>query len=158
MLKMTVSPLDSRNSSIPNRTPLSVEMTISSSTAHSQNDWMDSLERSPVKRPASRPGQKSRREIRTGTGKACRSGPLHLAGGRQHRLRGVDLGHQVPAPTGTFLVERLLLLVGQGAERGDVDRLEELVVVLAHEGIAAVVGIDLHVLEGCRHFHRIDRV
>jgi hypothetical protein len=37
MLKMTVNPLDSRNSSIPNKTPLSVEMTISSSTAHPLN-------------------------------------------------------------------------------------------------------------------------
>lgn len=35
MLKMTVSPLDNRNNSIPNRTPLSVEMTINSAKAHS---------------------------------------------------------------------------------------------------------------------------
>src|SRR5690349_3926726 len=34
MLKITVRPLDKRNSSMPNRTPLSVEMTISSSTGH----------------------------------------------------------------------------------------------------------------------------
>ena len=32
MLKMTVRPLAIKNSSIPNRTPFSVEMTISSST------------------------------------------------------------------------------------------------------------------------------
>jgi hypothetical protein len=31
---MTVSPLAIRNSNMPNRTPLSVDMTISSSTTH----------------------------------------------------------------------------------------------------------------------------
>jgi hypothetical protein len=34
MLKMTVRPLAIRNSSIPNRTPLRVEIMISSSTRH----------------------------------------------------------------------------------------------------------------------------
>src|ERR1700682_215312 len=34
MLKITVRPLAIKNSSMPNSTPLSVEMTISSSTAH----------------------------------------------------------------------------------------------------------------------------
>src|SRR5580692_8738553 len=34
MLKMTVRPLAIRNSSMPNRTPLSVDMTISSSTSY----------------------------------------------------------------------------------------------------------------------------
>jgi hypothetical protein len=34
MLKITVRPLAIKNSSIPNRTPLSVDMTISSSTTH----------------------------------------------------------------------------------------------------------------------------
>ena len=34
MLKMTVRPLAIKNSNIPNRTPLSVDMTISSSTTH----------------------------------------------------------------------------------------------------------------------------
>src|SRR5579872_3055055 len=34
MLKMTVNPLAIKNSSMPYRTPLSVEMTISSSTTH----------------------------------------------------------------------------------------------------------------------------
>jgi hypothetical protein len=32
MLKMTVKPLDSRNNSIPNKTPLRVEITTNSST------------------------------------------------------------------------------------------------------------------------------
>src|SRR5258708_34910505 len=34
MLKMTVRPLAIKNSNMPNRTPLSVDMTINSSTAH----------------------------------------------------------------------------------------------------------------------------
>src|SRR3982074_3481353 len=34
MLKMTVRPLAIKNSSMPNRTPLSADMTISSSTTH----------------------------------------------------------------------------------------------------------------------------
>ena len=34
MLKMTVSPLAIKNSNMPNRMPLSVDMTISSSTTH----------------------------------------------------------------------------------------------------------------------------
>ncbi len=38
MLKMTVSPLAIRNSSMPNNTPLSVDMTISSSTTHHQDE------------------------------------------------------------------------------------------------------------------------
>src|SRR5665213_1428437 len=56
MLKMTVSPLDSRNSSIPNRTPLSVEMTTNSSTAHSLNDQANHGKEKSLKRPASRSG------------------------------------------------------------------------------------------------------
>ena len=34
MLKMTVRPLAIKNSNIPNRTPLSVDMTVNSSTTH----------------------------------------------------------------------------------------------------------------------------
>src|SRR5215469_13797188 len=123
MLKMTVSPLDNRNSSIPNRTPLSVEMTINSSTAYSLNDQVDHGTGIVRKRPALAPDHGSDAVNRTGAAEVVRSGPLHLAGRRQHGLCGVDLGHNVPAPAGAFLVERLLLLVGQGAERGDVDRL-----------------------------------
>src|SRR5580698_9488494 len=81
-----------------------------------------------------------------GVTQADRSGPLHLAGGRQHGLRGVDLGHQVPAPAGAFLVERIALVL-HGAERGDVDRLEELVIVGAHRAFTAVEHFILHALE-----------
>ncbi|GCC49682.1 hypothetical protein chiPu_0033721, partial [Chiloscyllium punctatum] len=59
-------------------------------------------------------------EGRGGAFRGGRSGPLHVAGGRKHGLGGIDLGDDVPAPAGVLLVERLLGLVGQRAERGDV--------------------------------------
>src|SRR4051812_3531306 len=121
MLKITVRPLAIRNSSMPNRTPFSVDMTISSSTTHYSPD-------------KSRVHPNENRGERVAPDRSVR--PFHLAGGRQHGLGGVDLADQLPAPAGFFLVERFLL--GAIAERGDVHRLEELVVVLAHHALAAV--------------------
>src|ERR1700742_2455639 len=114
MLKMTVRPLDSTNSSIPNRTPLSVEMTINSSMAHSLNDplmilwdrwrgWSGKSVRCEA--PDQEPGARSSRREEIN-----RSGPLHVAGGRQHRLCGIDFGYQIPAPAGALLVVRVLCL------------------------------------------------
>ena len=57
----------------------------------------------------------------------------------------LDLGSLPPAPAGLFLVERLLL--GAVAERGDIHRLEELVIVLAHGALAAVKDLELHAFE-----------
>src|SRR6478609_2623103 len=106
MLKMTVRPLAIKNSSMPNRTPLRVDMTISSSTTH-------------------------RLGIRaTSAPKVVRGGRLTRANGQF----GLDLGRHLPAPAGLLLVERLLL--GAFAERGDIHRLEKLVVVLAHGAFA----------------------
>src|SRR3954468_5290685 len=65
--------------------------------------------------------------------------PVHLARCRQNGLRGVDLGDQLPAPAGLFLVERLLF--GALAERGDIHRLEELVVVFPHGALATIVNV-----------------
>src|SRR5882757_10934365 len=161
MLKITVSPLAIKNSSMPNKTPLSVEMTISSSTNSPDN----AVSLSPL--PAC--GERSTRIVRCAAGegdyprvRACGESPsprpsprkrgegeglrpVHLAGGRQHGLRGVDLGNQFPAPAGLFLVERFLF--GPLAERGDIHRLEELVIVLAHEALAAVIDVELHTFE-----------
>ncbi len=80
----------------------------------------------------------------------------HLAGGWQHGLGGVDLGGTLPAPAGLFLVERLLVV--QFAELRDVHRLEELVVVLAHDAVAAVEDVVLHVFQGRSDLHRLDRL
>src|ERR1700745_3382940 len=109
MLKMTVTPLAIKNTSIPHSTPLIAEETISSST----NSPDHVLSMSPL--PAC-----GEREIAV----QVLLRPFHLAGGRKHRLVGLDLGHHLPAPAGLFLVEHLLL--GAIAERGDVHRLEEL--------------------------------
>ena len=49
-------------------------------------------------------------------------------------------------------------LCGAFAERRDVDRLEELVVVLAHEALAAVEHLELHAFERERDLDRIDRL
>src|ERR1700724_2375951 len=113
MLKMTVRPLAIKNSNMPNSTPLSVEMTISSSTTRTAG----------IKPPRNISGRLSyarERSVR----------PLHLAGGRKYGRGRIDLGNQLPAPAGLFLVERFLL--GSVAERGNIDRLEELVIVLVH--------------------------
>src|SRR5579864_5346333 len=150
MLKITVSPLDNRNSSIPNRTPLSVEMTINSSTADSlagsTDQWKQMFRRIQAERAA--PVRGSRRG-----GSGDQSGPLHVAGGRQHGLWRVDPRLQVPGPAGAFLVERVLGLIGDAAERREVHRLEELMIVLAHEAFTAVEHVELHVLEGGRDLH-----
>src|SRR6185437_15289546 len=150
MLKMTVSPLDSRNSSIPNKTPLSVEMTINSSTTHSLNGQVNHRKKA-LGAHGNRRARKPRcDDIAPGIVKVDRSGPLHVAGGRHRGLRGIDPGYQMPAPAGAFLVERLLGLVGDAAQRGDVDRLEELVILLAHHAFAAVEHVELHALQsGC---------
>src|SRR5436190_2372976 len=136
MLKITVRPLAIRNSSIPNRTPFSVDMTTSSSTT-----------RTPREMSRLRPGQRPGRSNSRARYQLVRA--IHLAGGGQHGLAGFDLGSELPAPAGLFLVERLLL--GPLAERGDIHRLEELVIVLAHVALAAVIDLELHAFEGRRH-------
>src|SRR4029079_5188042 len=142
MLKMTVRPLAIRNSSIPNRTPFSVEMTTSSSTTCTPRQMI-----------CLHPG-KSRGEAISRWRPLVRA--VHLAGGGQYGLVGLDLGGELPAPARLFLVERLLL--GALAERGDVHRLEELVVVLAHVALAAVEDFELHAFKGRRHLDRIERL
>src|SRR5258708_18264991 len=134
MLKMTVSPLAIRNSSMPNNTPLSVDMTISSSTTHRQDQEM--------RPPQDFSGRTIHRE---------RSGPFHLAGGRKLGLRRIDLRNELPAPAGLLLVERFLF--GALAERGNIDRLEELVIVLAHIALGAVEHLEIHTFERLRHLH-----
>src|SRR5947199_10545712 len=121
MLKMTVSPLAIRNSNIPNRTPLSVDMTISSSTTHRQD-----YETHPPRDCSGRMSPRTPTSVRA----------FHLAGGRKHGRGCIDLGHQLPAPAGLLLVERFLF--GALAERRNIDRLEELVIVFAHVTLAAV--------------------
>src|SRR6202012_3021861 len=79
---------------------------------------------------------------------------LHVAGGGKHGLWRVDFGHQMPAPAGVLLVERLL--GGEGAERGDIDRLEELMVFLAHESFATIEDVKFHVLHGYGHLDGIN--
>jgi hypothetical protein len=55
MLKMTVRPLAIKKSSIPYRTPFSVDMTISSSTTlHLREDEPTSLRRMPERRKFAR--------------------------------------------------------------------------------------------------------
>src|SRR6266568_4444398 len=70
---------------------------------------------------------------------------VHLAAGRHDGVVGVHLADHLPAPAGVFLVERLVL--ADRAEVGNVDRLEELMVVGPHEALAAAVHLDLHALE-----------
>src|ERR1700736_3361771 len=141
MLKMTVRPLAIKNSSMPNNTPLSVEMTISSSTTHR-------LESRIRVRPEFVRGGRVKRE------RSVR--PFHLAGGRKHGRGSVDLRNELPAPAGLFLVERFLF--GAFAKRGNIDRLEELVIVLPHVALAAVEHLELHAFERKRDLDRIDRL
>src|SRR5262249_34775911 len=63
----------------------------------------------------------------------------------QERIFGVQLGHRSPAPARLLLVEGLLST--PFAKRDDIHRLEELVVIPAHEALAAVEDFDLHALE-----------
>src|SRR5438046_1493086 len=141
MLKMTVSPLAIKNSSMPNRTPLSVDMTISSSTTHHL---------------INNKGASAPKVLRGGGVNAHERSvrPFHLAGSWKHGLVDLDLGRRFPAPTGFLLVERFL--VGALPERGDIHRLEKLVVVLAHGALAAVVDVELHAFERRRDFYGLD--
>src|SRR6266446_6056724 len=142
MLKMTVSPLAIKNSSMPKRTPLSVDMTISSSMTQR-------LRSESGLRPGKYPG----RMKRALEGSA---GPFHLAGGRQDRFWSVNFPDAFPAPTGLFLLERFVIL--ELAERRDVHRLEELVIVLPHEAFSAVIYVEFHALERGCDLYRIERL
>src|SRR5436305_868468 len=111
MLKMTVRPLAIRNSSMPNSTPFSVEMTISSSTALPAVGGEDILstafETIPVVRTGCCPipspfagevgpgasGVNAAVQIHQSDGRdarervsLCSVRPVHLASGRQHGL------------------------------------------------------------------------
>src|ERR1043166_6675745 len=82
--------------------------------------------------------------------------PVHFAGGGQDSLRRVNLADALPAPPGLFLVERLVIL--ELAERGDVHRLEELMIGLAHHALSAVVHVEFHALERGRDLYWIERL
>src|SRR5574338_758446 len=137
MLKMSVSPLAIRNSSMPYSTPFRVETTMRSSTGPARLSSMAPHGRGVGRTVAS----------------LSLARALHLAGGRHNRVPGVDLAQHLPAPAGLLLVERLLRR--QGAERADVHRLEELVIVLAHEALAAVEDLRLHAFELGRDLDRL---
>ena len=141
MLKMTVSPLAIRNSSIPYSTPLRVDMTISSSTAHRLGN----------KRRV-RPGG-SGRTAYASNGYFGRS-ILQVVGSMVCAVSILAMSFQ-PQPVfsssnGSFSV--------RFAERGYVHRLEELVIVLAHVALAAVEDFKLHAFERERDLDRIDRL
>src|SRR6266567_3716686 len=70
---------------------------------------------------------------------------IHLAGRRQYRIGGIELGDDAPAPAGLLFVKRLL--VAAFTERRDIEWLEELMVFLAHEAIAAVEDVELHAFQ-----------
>src|SRR5262245_48299690 len=160
MLKMTVRPLAIRNSSIPYSTPLSVDMTISSSTTHHR--WKVGAACSPrqcgSKRQIARDQSVfSKNQYRSVCLKRRTiSRPCHLAGGRQDSLRSLDRSDHLPAPTGIFLVERLAL--GQFAERLDVHRLEKLVIILPHVALPAVIDFKFHAFERQRDLQRFKRL
>src|SRR3977135_2166647 len=122
MLKMTVRPLDIKTSNIPNRTPLSVDMTVNSSTTH-RLTFEDAF------RPEGFSG-------RTVYARERSVRPFHLAGGRKCGCGSIDLRNKLPAPAGLFLVERFLF--GALAERGNIDRLEETGAVPAPTARAAL--------------------
>src|SRR6266404_6408566 len=84
------------------------------------------------------------------------AGPFHLAGGRQDRFWSVNFPDAFPAPTGLFLLERFVIL--ELAERRDVHRLEELMIVLPHETFSAVGHFEFHTLERRRNLYRIERL
>src|ERR1700761_4641061 len=94
MLKITVRPLAIKNSSIPNRTPLSVDMTINSSTTH----------RFGIARRV-RPDGVSGQTL---DARERLVRPFHLAGGRKDGVGRIDLVDELPAPAGLLLVERFL--------------------------------------------------
>src|SRR3954467_13244933 len=64
--------------------------------------------------------------------------PLHLAGGGQHRLRRVDLHVEPEAEVLGAVGAELHLLAVHLGEGGDEERLDDLVVVLAHLDLAEV--------------------
>src|SRR5271165_1718501 len=135
MLNTSVSPLASMKSSMPYRTPFSVE-----------NATISSIGRRPLRATDTifRAHARSEPEIlRLRPGLA--SGPLQLAGGRKDRVLRLDGADELPAPAGAFLVE---LRAGvELAETTDIHGLEELVVVLAHEAVAAAEDPGLHTFE-----------
>src|SRR5580658_5451191 len=69
----------------------------------------------------------------------------HLAGAGNHRVRGIDPRHRLPAPFGVLLVEELDRVARP--EHRDIHRLEELMIVGAHEAFAAIEHGELHALE-----------
>src|SRR5262249_28037513 len=130
MLKMRVKPLAIRNNSIPNRMPLRVEMIMSSSTIRPREMSNPTPAIAGVGRLAWRPWL---------------VWPFHLAGGWEYGLIRVYLRGHPPTPSSLLFVEDLLF--GAVTKRGNVHRLEELVIVLAHEAFAAVKDIELHTFE-----------
>src|SRR5215831_8761153 len=162
MLKISVRPLAIRNSSMPNSTPFKVEMITSSNTGHPLiGPSAMALSLIPV---GVIPGRRSRRGIHTpGNGHESLAGwgpgmtetnvtpeilrvrPPHLANGRQDGVWGIDFGDDVPAPSGLFLIERLVC--SEITEGLDVHWLEELVIVGSHESVAADEHVCFHVFE-----------
>ena len=131
-----VSPLAIRNSSMPNSTPFSVEMTMSSSTSS-----LRGADRRRIRQEQTAPA----RAIRGGANAvlvrphpSCRSWAAWSA--------AVSILATSCQPQPVFSSSNGSF-VGPLAERGDVHRLEELVVVLAHDALAAVEHLELHVLE-----------
>src|SRR5258707_7731308 len=80
----------------------------------------------------------------------------HLAGRGDHGVGRVDLGCRLPAPTRLLLVEGLVCAARP--EGSDVHGLEELMVVGAHEAVAAIEDGDLHALELLRDLLRVGRL
>src|SRR5215831_19565342 len=86
---------------------------------------------------------------------ALRAWAFHLADGRQNGVCGIDLGDYAPAPSGLFLIERLVCC--KFAERLDVHGLKELVIGGPHEPLTAVEHGHLHVLKLQGDLARIGR-
>src|ERR1700722_20871627 len=82
--------------------------------------------------------------------------PVHLATRRKNSVLRVDLAGHLPAPAGILLVERLIL--ADRTQVGDVHRLEELVMVGAHETVAAVIDGDFHAIELGGDLDRVERI
>src|SRR5215472_5235982 len=86
---------------------------------------------------------------------ALRAWAFHLADGRQNGVCGIDLGDHAPAPSGLFLIERLVC--GEIAKGFDVHGLKELVVLGPHESIAAVEHVEFHAFKRYRDLAGLDR-